>query len=519
MATTLNTTLKAIELAKNPIPVELETDNYITSYPANPYLHITIDTQGNVENDTIRIGPVTFTTKTTPATDGTEIPRGDLYASLNDWTAAICDYMNYNTFLITRYRIWSSANNIYFEGREAGSIGSSDLRLLASASPVDMTEVAYSEGEDEVSDLTVKMILKLFVFVEERTDFVSGTYDYFEHKKTIELEPLYDNTNLYFIEGGLLPYFSNEVLPSFSQAAVVKNDNVLLKYYLQYNESSGTPPEETETQKTDVLYALNGGFKRKDYLDYNFHDDVFNDSNPKFLTWVNTVKYITKEQLDYLHFINLEGATIVTIVFRATFADNTTEIKNVSIGSPVGYGCYIIPVNFGYITSLSYSQEVVSLEIFVSFVTGSGITLSETKGFKFIQNKPLMAKYFLFKNSLGVFESIMFTGEKVLSNEIDKQTADRILSYDDVITTHQKITANVTWANSYKIYTGFKSQAELNRFVEFLKSEEVYEQTDTYWKPVFVNAKKVKLYGEQDFVESVAVEIVENSEKNYSNVS
>jgi hypothetical protein len=450
--------------------------------------------------------------------DGLDIPRGDLYGSLNAWTEALAEYISYNVYLSSNYRIWSATNNIYFEAINPGSIPSNDLRLLASGSPVSATEVTYSEGEDEVRDTSVSMILKLFAFKEVRTDFLTNNFDFYELVKSWELEPLDDNTNTFFIEGGLRPYFSNDVVPDFDLSAITKNNNILLKYYLHYNEKSGDPPVETTTQSTDILYALNGGLKRKDYLDNTFLDDIITGTSAKFLTWYPTTKEITKQQQDFLHFISVDdGDTVIRLKVVATLIDGTTENKEVAISSNDLYDAYIIPVGYEYINSLNFSKEIVAYNVHIylpDLMTNP--VRSETRTFNIIDT-PLLAKYFIFKNSLGVFESIMFNGEKTLSTEINKETSERILAFDDDETTNKKVVSHVTYTPSYKVYTGFKSQADLNHFIEFLKSEEVYEQMDDYWKPVYVNTKRVKLYGEQNFVESVAVEIMENSEKNYSN--
>lgn len=522
MAVTVNTTIKDIELARNPLPIELETDNYITTDGVAQYGELNFTGLQNGSGETLIISwqyySITFVTALGPDNSGLQIPRADEYANVNDWVADIAEYMNKNETLFASYEVWATNNIISLAAREKGTpyelwknIGGTLTAVIVAGDTTNRTT-----GVDEVRREQFKLRLSVYVFKEEITTYAPYVYDEYEKAKTYDLEPLDDKTATFFINGALQPFFNNDILPDFNLLAITKNNNLLLKYYFRYSEYYGDPPNQQATYQSAVYYALNGGIKHKDYLDFDFYGNIINNgANSKFLSWFPGKKELTKQQHDYLYYIDTVGVLGFRLYVEAVLIDGTTETIFVMVSSNSSKDCYIIPVGYNYISSLGFTQEVVSYTVYLRQEENPRQYLTETKQYKIIPT-PLRAKYFIFKNSLGVFESILFTGEKTIGALIDKQESEKIIGHDDLATTHQTITSSSNFTDTAVVQTGFKNQAELAYFIEFLKSKEVYEQTDTYYRPVSIDLKKVELYKLQEFVSSVKFNINYNTEQNYS---
>ena len=244
---------------------------------------------------------------------------------------------------------------------------------------------------------------------------------------------------------------------------------------------------------------------------------ITNDA--KFLTWAPTIKYITKQQKDFLYFIQTFAA-VTTLVFRVVGTKEDNTKATVDMGTFMGntqYLVHMIQVDYDYIKSL-FGVDLKSYTVQMVDKTSGVVVKSEKRTFNIIPNTPLTAKYFLFKNSFGVYESFCFTGETVKGIQVDKLSTDKILQYSEGKEVNEVVYGSTSFNIKRDIYTGFKTKNELDSFIDFLKGSDYLEQTGTYFKPVSIDVKNVTLYSEGDNVSSVKITILDNTEKNYSNV-
>lgn len=513
---TQSNTLQAIELIDNPIPVELTTGGMITTPGERAGLDIEVATKDNAEDLEFRLqwanADIIFTTKTTPDQTGIQIPAGAAYGSISDWLDDVVIYLQKNELLFTDFRIWHVGDFLKIEAYLEGE----DYTLTFTTSDLDWSVDWFNDGVDEVREENFKFVVGVHVYQGVLGDFESQNFDYYKKVKTFEIEPLSDQTGVVLINEAIKPYFKLMELPTFNLAIMAKNYNLLLKYFYRYSEKFGVPAATKSTTTSDIKYALNGGITRADYKTATFWS-LITGTTAKFLTWHPKTKYITKQQHDYLYFIQTYATTPDTYVRFVGIKENgssATVDVNIFYGSQ--YDVHVIPVHHNYVKTL-FSSDMLSYTVQV-ITKSPGVTIrSEKRTFNIIQNTPLTAKYYLFKNGLGVFESIMFDGEKTKGVEVDKITAERILQHTDAKTVNNQIVSNVQHTISNKMYTGFKSKDELDAFIDFIRSKEVFEQTATYYKPVSVDTKNTTLYSESDNISSASINIPDNPETNYSN--
>jgi hypothetical protein len=520
MAVTQTNTLKVIELVNNIIPVKLSTTNYITTVGVKSYRNLIFPTKDNGANKELLLvwdlESILFTTAVTPDESGNQIPQADGYATKELWVADVAIWLRKNETLFAAYHIWSSTNNIFFAAHEKNP----DYDLRAETPPgtaLNVTNGPQTAGVSEIKNENYTLILSVYVYNQEIDTYAPYLYDEFIKAKTYELEPLADSTADFYIESAIQPYFPNDVLPDWNQSGMVVTTDLLKKFYYRYSEKYGTPAIQKSTVESSVIYALNGGINILDFNTKSFYSDILlSGFSYKFLTWHPLTKKLTKEQHDYLYFIDITEPTFATLRYAAKLVDGTNENIDVTFTPTNQYDVHIIPVGYNYVNGLAFTKDVVSYNVDIARLS-HGIPISEKRSFTIIEETPLLAKYYLFKNSLGAYQSIMFDGEQIKGIAVDKLSANKILNFDDDETINENVVAITQFNISNKVYTGFKTQADLDIFMEFLVSKSVLEQTDTYYKPVIVDAQKVTLYKKQEFIASAAVVIIDNTENNYSN--
>ncbi|MCO6499731.1 MAG: hypothetical protein J5I47_05065 [Vicingus serpentipes] len=519
MGITQDNTLELIQLAKNDIPVILTTDNYITTAGVHSKISFSVNTAATGAGKTLIIAwgltELTFTTAASPDDSGLEIPRKEDYGSTVDYAAAVAEYLLKNEILNNNFYVWSQSFGVNLVAKIAGedydvSTGVSGTLNVTTSSPV--------AGVDEVRNSDVKIVIGVYVF-EEVVTIGGDDLDHYEKVKTIELEPLDNSKATFYLQNTLLPYFIERIIPSFNQNSITASSDFLLKFYYRYAERSET--SSASATQSDIMYAVNGGLNRKDFEENSFYDDLITGASSKFLTWHPTTKYLTKQQHDYLYFIRTTTSHAIAVRYVATLTDGTTETIDITSIVTVAYDGVIIPVGYNYVNGLAFTKDVVAydVQVFQKLVPSGtiGDSLSEVRTYKIIDNTPLLAKYYLFKNSLSAYESICFTGERTTTTEIDKKVSTRSLTNDDDHTVNEDIVSNVQYRYIKKFATGYQTEDQRNFLLEFLKSEDIYEQTADHYKPVTLKSVKSIINVEQEFISSSPIEITDNNEKNYSN--
>jgi hypothetical protein len=110
-----------------------------------------------------------------------------------------------------------------------------------------------------------------------------------------------------------------------------------------------------------------------------------------------------------------------------------------------------------------------------------------------IDTRPQMQETnLLFKNGFGVYEVFRCTGTVSEETSPQKQTAQRALSANYAVTDAQTVTYGQQETRAWQINTGFKSKAEMQRFVALMLSPQVYK-LDGFFRPVFLQTSEATL--------------------------
>lgn len=517
MGVTQTNAIDKISGVNNFIPVNLSTDNFIITPGETSWLDILVNSKDNAENLTFQLdfngNSLVFTSKTTPDNIGLQFPAGAAYASITLWIDAIITYLNKNELLSDNFRIWKNGNHLILESK----IKSASKTISFLTSDFDWSVAASNAGVDEVLEDNYSIVLSVHVHTGTGLDYNGDPYTKYEKIKTYEIAPLSDGTARLYIQEALKPYLRNTNPLSFSELGSYRNTGVLLKYYIRYSDKYGIPATQKSTIESDIYYALDGGITRKDYSNTSINS-ILSGASAKFLTWHPTTKWITKKQYDYLYFIqNFNAVDYLYFRFVGTKLNGTTA--TVDVGTFMGndkYYVHMIDVRYDYVKSL-FGEDLLSFTVQMVDKTPTLKLLSEKRTFNIIQNTPLDAKYYLFKNSFGVYESICFTGKKTKGLKMDKLKTDKILQFSDNKTINEVVYGDRSFQITADIYTGFKTQAELDAFIDFCHGRDYLEQTATYFKPVDLDMNSITLYTDDDNVSSAKIKMIDNTEKNYSN--
>lgn len=159
-------------------------------------------------------------------------------------------------------------------------------------------------------------------------------------------------------------------------------------------------------------------------------------------------------------------------------------------------------------------SQVAYFDVFIRDVD-TGARYSQTDGcFRYyVKQKDNLysLRSFLFRNSLGGYDVLTFSGEKISMTEQEKQEADIYYPANYLIGQPQTVEYNQQRKEEYKINSGFISTAEwLAAYQDFIHSEDIYEMVNIGSKdaalPIKLNKAKFKLGQDNQTNQSLDIE-------------
>lgn len=157
----------------------------------------------------------------------------------------------------------------------------------------------------------------------------------------------------------------------------------------------------------------------------------------QFLTWAPPIKDTDIYSPEKLYFLALQAGTYIARCRKTYKCGNTADI-DLGVITATQYEVYELQCSYNQIITED-PYRVYKYEIWIDKVTGTTgnyvveATVTETRTFVLRRKYESWARYFLFKNSLGVYEVIRTTG-KVTSSADFKKTLTKITGAVDVET-------------------------------------------------------------------------------------
>lgn len=211
-----------------------------------------------------------------------------------------------------------------------------------------------------------------------------------------------------------------------------------------------------------------------------------------FAPRTKTIDIYMPERL-YLYNYDLYQNYFAKIVFTIYYTDNTSETKYINRDesiTDVDLQTKILEVNVSFL-ALPFNTEKTVKSYRVYLAKEDGQQSSEMYYYNVNYNYQRYARYFLFKNRLGVYEVLRTTGKLSAWSNIEKSYVqiDKDINYVSDYRKDKQINVNSTYP--VEINTGFIEKGWEEYFLEFLESDDVYWLKKGKAYPVAVQKTKM----------------------------
>lgn len=485
---------QAVALAKNPMAITLDTDNYITT-PGQKCM-VDLDFTGDpVAGETLMLAwngkTVLFTFvdyMTAPDNSGLQIWTNDFGDYMDDYLGYVrrdirSNFLLYADFEVEVVNGGMGSAGIRLTAREAGV----KYNLAITSTVSGMAVGAQVNGVDEVVRENFK--INAYVYLEEV--FNSGSF-----QNIIALQGNVTENQCRFELNEILFSYLKPVLPSYNQTAVSLALDLLKRYYIAFAESYNVPEEVkfVDHDSMGILSVLLAGYSFEKFPGNTFLADYINHANArKFLTTQPRIKDISREQQEYLYFYNNKISGTLELKAKVYFTDGTSSTSVRLSVTGLQKQVYVFPAGFSQLAlvGIDPAKTVLSYEIFVSHSTAG--TQSEIFTYQVDHNLYENSFYFLFLNSLGGMDTVWCKGSQALNAKFSREFFQKILPADYTVTEAEKEEYNLLFSQEFTVATGFKSKEYIEYLQDFYRSEMVFIIRNSHFLRVNIEAKEMEI--------------------------
>lgn len=262
--------------------------------------------------------------------------------------------------------------------------------------------------------------------------------------------PSFEQNYISVCEGMITPYFCK---------AIVKNNDVLV-----------------QTTTLTSRYAMKSGIAEKDFESYgDYFFDGFIGAGKKFLTYKPDNSTVTPEQPELLYFLTNYSKPITKINVEVIeyHGKETYQRIALSLSNTANMQVYCIPAGM---KALSISSDVKKYVVYLS--NQDGFVISEARTFRVDKRYRRFKKYFLFENSLGVYDILPVFGETEESKKVSKQVGEKFIGYDYVASASETVVTDRAAVKEMKVAIDWRSKKVANYLTDFLYSRAIFLNTD-----------------------------------------
>jgi hypothetical protein len=392
--------------------------------------------------------------------------QGNYYIN-RDFTAAITSTLGGTVTVELTARAKGTAYNISFY----------------TDAPADLSGASYLAGANQVIRPNFQTHLELYI----------SQLPVDEYTRIIAAQTHADAESRFRLDAILKADYYGSSLPDYGGLSLKNISAAIVKFYMAYAESFGSPVAVQKLTETAQYYALQGAWG-KDYQAQNSFLAKLNAVQTILAhTSTYTLSALQPHYLNYLHwwagFSNFK--VYCSIVYTDLSTETLTLYHQTSGATKPTLWC--IPAGYNAIAAVKNpAKTVYSYKVWVAD-SASGLTLMSQKIEHIIDTRPQMQETnLLFKNGYGVFEVFRCTGTVTEATSPQKQTAQRALPASYAVTDAQTVTYGQQETRAWQINTGFKSKAEMQRFVALMLSPQVYK-LDGFFRPVFLQTSEATL--------------------------
>lgn len=449
--------------------------------------------------------------------DGNEIISKNPGETLENWVYKVARDLKKNYYLLNFFNVSAFENKIQIIARNTGSKYNLTLTIPESIDPNDMFELSNTAGNDQ------SVRLDLAVVVQSMIQNTGNSQPEFGQI----IEQFY-NPDLagkaYFTINDLIASFLESSFSKVSSPGlpVRRNENILRRYYLYLTESYGTPPQYQSMLMSDVFFVVNGTipvhhqntFRFTSFMDWMIQDRKFLTHHPK-------EKKVLPTQFEKLFFIytayvipaDLEIFLRMKLYFSDTTSSANIDFQNGLTGISEGE---VIEVDCGYtqlgidILTQNYPGKVLSyytLQLMSQSMLTGTIPVSEIRTYYPDTDYYEFSRQFIFRNSLGGFDTLLCTTKSSLETEIQKSISEFDEPLMDEGIKASKKEFNIQPSLLANHTTGYFTLDQVNWLQDFFISDLIYEIQDEKFTPCRITSTNLSLMDEMESMNSIEFQV------------
>lgn len=287
-------------------------------------------------------------------------------------------------------------------------------------------------------------------------------------------------------KNGLLDSILVTAKPAFQQSAISVVSTLTTPYYVTEKIQGGAPPQNSAVNRS-VQWAYKGGlsgFHHSAYRSVFFTQHL--EQRRSFLTFQPVKKFIGPAQEEYLYFL-LNFTPLpqqVRVRVLITHQDGTQElVTRQTLSRLIANQVLCLPVG----PQVLQLDGVRSYKLWLA--DEANRRLSEVREFVLDPASYVTDSYVLFANSLGAFDTVRFTGQRLTTLRAEKEFFTGV--DEDFQTRVKVLSGSIT--REYALNTGYIGRdvtAVTNYLSELVYSSEHYLVTESGHLPVTLNQEE-----------------------------
>lgn len=352
--------------------------------------------------------------------------------------------------------------------------------------------------------------------IDVQTEDDYGSNDYLS-KIITELEPDADGYCRFNLRQAFVQDVLSAIPPLRNESALLQLTDRLKLFKVFYGDVFNNMAEPDDLTESDLFLVMLGGLDKKYFPEIDFFS-TYLPANKKFLTWAPVDKDINFFQEEYLNFFIHSAAITAINVLIKCYYDDATNSTFTAFTKTVNRGdLYQIPAgpNHAGVVAHNPAKNLVKYEVWLT--DQADAVISEVRTFKLLPIIAPFTRYFLFRNSLGSYDTLRCAGKALVTVAIDKQVRQKYLPMNYEALDGELAADGASFQKKSDISSGYltgKSGLQYQQYLlDFLISPEVYEITNGTRIPVVIKADSMP-YKDDDsyeyFIRFSAIEAYNN---------
>ncbi len=489
MPVTLAQKPPSIAFSKNPLWLTLQSDDYQPAQPVAAVNYI-LFTNAVAANDQEGLywngGGVLMTAANAPDNSGTQYPPGDGSFA---YVQSLVSYFQGN-YLIDANFIVTADNS-----------GDSPRLLFTARNPEADLNFNVNNNIGNLTPGTDNAALPNFAHhLEVWIDNTAGGFDKAYDANVPLDQPLTGATTI-DISGVLDSWLTQpgqldmpELQKPYSQYTAT-----LRAWYIKYAQIYGSVPAVQKVTTSATSFIALGGLSMQNALLRDIVDELCPTGDPgnnRFMRQGSINKLITKEQPEWLTFINLTDTAIRLIMQVFVYnTDGSTLTFTTSASQALPYQKYQFQTGYMQLDiDSNLNQGQTALYYTVQAKTVGGASLSQPYGYVIDTLYREFPRYFVYLNSYGAFQTIATVGKG--QDEYDRTKTDAQLSLDRGTAAIQGdfLETNIRIQDKGTVNQGYDRAGRRNTMLlrDLMLSKQIYLYSDGTLIPVGLNTDNLK---------------------------